>query len=206
MIDVNARGVMRRHRGCAADDGSEPRPGHQHFVDRRPVGVAHGGGVLRDPSLRCAPSPAGLKRTRSASVICPALWSRSTILMTPSARPCGNSAASPSRRMPSPAPLPTRLSSPLTSTSAVGQPLLEHRYAGAQSRNFMTPQTHPPVWFGASKGVGRQLRDASAEARLPRGCDLPRSRCADRAFGASSDRFLPLEVDLTRPQRASGHR
>lgn len=56
-----------------------------------------------------------------------------------------------------------------------------------------------PVWFitGASKGVGRQL----VTHLLKQGCRVAAtSRVATaltEAFGATSDRFLPLEVDLT---------
>lgn len=56
-----------------------------------------------------------------------------------------------------------------------------------------------PVWFitGASKGVGHQL----VTHLLKQGCRVAAtSRAAaalTEAFGAASDRFLPLEVDLT---------
>lgn len=56
-----------------------------------------------------------------------------------------------------------------------------------------------PVWFitGASKGVGHQL----VTHLLKQGCRVAAtSRVATaltEAFGAASDRFLPLEVDLT---------
>ena len=63
----------------------------------------------------------------------------------------------------------------------------------------MTPKPTSPVWFitGASKGVGRQL----VTHLLKQGCRVAAtSRAAaalTEAFGATSDRFLPLEVDLT---------
>jgi len=63
----------------------------------------------------------------------------------------------------------------------------------------MTPKPASPVWFitGASKGVGHQL----VTHLLKQGCRVAAtSRAAaalTEAFGAASDRFLPLEVDLT---------
>ncbi|KNE26443.1 SDR family oxidoreductase [Achromobacter spanius] len=64
----------------------------------------------------------------------------------------------------------------------------------------MTPKPASPVWFitGASKGVGYQL----VTHLLKQGCRVAAtSRAAaalTEAFGAASDCFLPLEVDLTR--------
>lgn len=63
----------------------------------------------------------------------------------------------------------------------------------------MNPKPASPVWFitGASKGVGHQL----VTHLLKQGCRVAAtSRAAaalTEAFGAASDRFLPLEVDLT---------
>jgi NAD(P)-dependent dehydrogenase (short-subunit alcohol dehydrogenase family) len=63
----------------------------------------------------------------------------------------------------------------------------------------MTPKPTSPVWFitGASKGVGHQL----VTHLLKQGCRVAAtSRVATaltEAFDAASDRFLPLEVDLT---------
>lgn len=63
----------------------------------------------------------------------------------------------------------------------------------------MNPKHASPVWFitGASKGVGHQL----VTHLLKQGCRVAatsrEAAALTEAFGAASDGFLPLEVDLT---------